>query len=537
MLRDEFKTSKYSCILVGEGNLTFICARILAESELTLTAVVSCHEKIKTWCKCNNIVYISSAEDYTDQLSQLDFHYLICVINENKLSADILTQAKICAINYHDSLLPRYSGVHATSWAIINGELEHGISWHIMNDKIDGGDLVLCKKFDIHPEETSFSLNAKCFDAAIKSLPELIELLLQPPLVTRPQNEDFRTVFYKADKPANNGLITADMSLTLVDRFLRAAFFGHIDNDFFSVKIKIGKTYYQLLQAKCIFKKHDHTPNTITEISSNKIVVAFQEGYLELVKLSCGPNILDASDFAKQKGLREGMQITFDDSHFLKNYYHVVKTNHHKENKLINILRQSPLPDIGLPKKNAELNKSFLPILSIRLEIDDQMFIALLCMFISEYTQLKNFIIPIQICQDAALADYKELFLNYSFIYINLSDHDSLEKVHNALSRQLTQLPLLQSDLTWRYNGVSKILTSLPFLLSVENEICNGSGIVFKFYEQNFSILIDRNGIIPSSLEEFIKQFLIYLSSVNAFSDEKLIPTVVNPPHRHPILK
>ncbi len=61
-------------------------------------------------------------------------------------------------------------GMHATSWAILNQEKEHGITWHIATEKIDSGDILKQVSLSVSENETALSLNLKCFERLKKVL-------------------------------------------------------------------------------------------------------------------------------------------------------------------------------------------------------------------------------------------------------------------------------------------------------------------------------------------------------------------------------
>jgi methionyl-tRNA formyltransferase len=42
-------------------------------------------------------------------------------------------------INFHDSLLPAYRGLEATSWSVYRGEMETGFTFHLVDENIDTG--------------------------------------------------------------------------------------------------------------------------------------------------------------------------------------------------------------------------------------------------------------------------------------------------------------------------------------------------------------------------------------------------------------
>ena len=56
---------------------------------------------------------------------------------------------KQTCFNFHDGPLPRYAGLFSSSWAIVNNEKTHGVTWHKITKKIDAGDIVASKKFKI----------------------------------------------------------------------------------------------------------------------------------------------------------------------------------------------------------------------------------------------------------------------------------------------------------------------------------------------------------------------------------------------------
>jgi len=77
------------------------------------------------------------------------------------LSPEFLSIPKICALNVHPSLLPRYRGPAPIPWAIIKGEKETGITIHKIEEEVDKGKIVLQHKLSIHLFDTIKSLETK----------------------------------------------------------------------------------------------------------------------------------------------------------------------------------------------------------------------------------------------------------------------------------------------------------------------------------------------------------------------------------------
>ena len=89
----------------------------------------------------------------------------------------MLAKATRGAINFHDGPLPRYAGLNAPVWALINRETRHGVTWHLIEGGIDEGDIVEQRLFDLDAGETALTLNTKCYGAAIDSFGALVAAL------------------------------------------------------------------------------------------------------------------------------------------------------------------------------------------------------------------------------------------------------------------------------------------------------------------------------------------------------------------------
>ena len=62
------------------------------------------------------------------------------------------------AFNVHASLLPQYRGAAPIHWAIMNGETQTGVTTFFLNHEIDCGDMILQRKTNIFPHETTGEL-------------------------------------------------------------------------------------------------------------------------------------------------------------------------------------------------------------------------------------------------------------------------------------------------------------------------------------------------------------------------------------------
>jgi len=65
-------------------------------------------------------------------------------------------------VNIHFSPLPRYRGVRPINWALKNGEIEHGVTIHEVDEDIDTGPIIAQVKFSIFHEMEVRDVYAAC---------------------------------------------------------------------------------------------------------------------------------------------------------------------------------------------------------------------------------------------------------------------------------------------------------------------------------------------------------------------------------------
>ena len=100
----------------------------------------------------------------TDVLKKHSVDLILLIGFMRILSADFCQEWYRKILNVHPSLLPKYAGgidknVHKQ--VIKNGDSETGCTIHYVNDKIDGGPILLQKKCDVHPDDTIDTLKSK----------------------------------------------------------------------------------------------------------------------------------------------------------------------------------------------------------------------------------------------------------------------------------------------------------------------------------------------------------------------------------------
>ena len=97
-------------------------------------------------------------------------------------------------INLHVSLLPKYRGSAPVQWSVLNGDAETGVSIMQMDEGLDTGDVLYCKKITIDPEETSGELFDRVTAVGAEALCETIPQIAAGTLTAVPQDHENATL-------------------------------------------------------------------------------------------------------------------------------------------------------------------------------------------------------------------------------------------------------------------------------------------------------------------------------------------------------
>ena len=120
-------------------------------------------------------------------------------------------------INVHFSLLPLYRGAAPANWAIVNGELETGVTTMFIEPSLDSGPILLQSKTAIGEDETTPQLMERLSvigaDLLGETLSRLDELTPRP---QRDQDATFAPIIKKED-----GLIDWSRSALAIERAVR----------------------------------------------------------------------------------------------------------------------------------------------------------------------------------------------------------------------------------------------------------------------------------------------------------------------------
>lgn len=256
-----------TCIILGEGQLPLQCIEVLIDKGFKILAFISRDENITNQVIKFGFPVLNSPAQLDNGIQP---DYIFSINNGIILKPDFISKARIFAANYHDSPLPKYAGMYAPNWALLNHEKKHAVTWHILEEGIDTGDILEQEFLDINDGEPVWSLNIRCFEAALNSFVSLIDKLAVNKFDRTPQDLSQRTYNSLMSRPYNLGLVSPSMTIEEISTLFRATNYGqNYDNEFLLPHIFIGSEYYTLV--KCSIKSMPVSrPGSIVDNEGNK---------------------------------------------------------------------------------------------------------------------------------------------------------------------------------------------------------------------------------------------------------------------------
>ena len=219
----------------------------------------------------------------------------------------LLNVPKHGTIQYHPSLLPKYRGPSAISWAMSRGEKETGLTIFRPSDGLDEGLIILQKRCDIGPDETLGELYFnKLFPLGVSALLEAADAVVAGTHQESAQDESQAS--YEGWFLAAESQIHWHNHIDVVHDLIRAC--------------NPAPGAWTLAQDKKVFifdcRKHrigrygdsKGKPGEITAITESSIFVSTQSGQIEVLKLRADDGKkMGAGDFARANGLIAGSRL------------------------------------------------------------------------------------------------------------------------------------------------------------------------------------------------------------------------------------
>ena len=277
--------TRFSTLLIGNEALTCQCGEVLSERGHTIAAVVTRNPDVRAWAIGRGLRTEVLDVGLAARLAGVSVDWVLSIANLQMISKDIIALARHGGVNFHDGPLPRYAGLNAPVWAILNGETQHGISWHLMADGVDEGDVLESRAFEIAPDDTALTLNTKCFAAAVDSFPSLLGQLETGVLRQVKQDLSQRHLYLRSDRPAAMGRIDFGQTADQIIRLVRGLDHGPYWNPLTTAKIATASAVLNVGAAARA--TGFGAAGQVLQTTDEGLVVACRDGAVRLSRLTC----------------------------------------------------------------------------------------------------------------------------------------------------------------------------------------------------------------------------------------------------------
>ncbi|WP_374373116.1 MupA/Atu3671 family FMN-dependent luciferase-like monooxygenase [Tabrizicola sp.] len=274
-----------TALLIGNESLTVECGKRWLERGHMLAAVVTREPKVAGWATGAGLRVIAPGAGLVQRTAGLAVDWVLSVANLSLVPEAVMALARQGGVNFHDGPLPGYAGLNAPVWALLNGEPAHAITWHLMTKGIDEGEVLATRSFPVEADDTAFTLNARCFAAAVDSFPEVITAMEAGGQPRQPQASGARHVWRRADRPRAGGMLDFTKPAETVARMVRALDHGGYRNPLAVAKVDAAGQLWAVGAAEVI--PGVGTPGTVLGRSADHLDIACASGAVRLSGLTC----------------------------------------------------------------------------------------------------------------------------------------------------------------------------------------------------------------------------------------------------------
>ncbi|MFC1750458.1 methionyl-tRNA formyltransferase [Pseudomonadota bacterium] len=232
-------------------------------------------------------------DEFLEELAEYSPDFIVVVAYGQILPQEILDMAPFGAINIHGSLLPKYRGASPIEEALINGDTETGITFMMMNEELDSGDIILSERIPIEKSDTSETLRKKLSFAAAAHLPFILNDITEEVINPLPQDDSKATYCHKIKKEDGKIDLTEMTAEEILNKIRAYAIWPQC-------YLVIDNKRLKILEAQIQQSSSCTPPASYTKIDNDKIGLCTKKGLLLPTKVQLeGKNITTIQDFLK----------------------------------------------------------------------------------------------------------------------------------------------------------------------------------------------------------------------------------------------
>ena len=162
-------------------------------------------------------------DPFPPEVKHQNYDLLISYISPWIVPKAVLNQTKKWNINFHPGS-PEYPGFGCFNFAIYNSEKHFGTTAHIMESRIDTGEIIGVKRFSMNQEDTVESLSLNTYSALLSLYKDIISYIVANDSLPH-SSETWKREPYKRSELEDLATIKINMSEREIKKRIRATYY------------------------------------------------------------------------------------------------------------------------------------------------------------------------------------------------------------------------------------------------------------------------------------------------------------------------
>jgi len=243
------------------------------------------------------------SKGFQQQLAALDPDVLVVVAYGQVLPSNLLEIPRVATVNIHGSILPKYRGPAPIQRAIMNGEVQTGVTTMFIDEGVDTGDILLTQTVPIEKDDTSQTLHDRLAEVGAKLLLKTLQGFLDETIRPIPQDHTRATYAPRLEKA--DGHIDWKLTAEQIGNMIRGvtpwpgAFTFQQDQ-----RLKI-------LRALPLDKPASDSPGMVVDSFPGELLVATGDGLLSILEIQgASGKRLSIEAFLRGRCIKPGTRFT-----------------------------------------------------------------------------------------------------------------------------------------------------------------------------------------------------------------------------------
>ena len=187
---------------------------------------------------------------------------IVCKAFGELIPGFFLEYPKYKSINVHFSILPKYRGAVPIQKAILEGERETGITFMLMAEGLDEGDILEIYKEQIQPNDTNLSLRERLVKKSASVIGDVLQRWIDGEITPQKQDSSKATYCWQKDISKENAEIKWEvMEPEYIERLVRAMIPWPIA--WTTVNIQGNTKIMKIFESELLEILSDNTPGTL----------------------------------------------------------------------------------------------------------------------------------------------------------------------------------------------------------------------------------------------------------------------------------